>query len=393
VSISRILFVTHSPIENCYGASTSLRLLLENYSSSEADLVVPRSIRRRRDLTSLARQFPAVRNVYELSVPVDFGAIGIKLGLAGQAHRALHRAYWQWDRVRFRELIRRNHYDLIHFNSPVLHEMIEPGMPAITHIRDILRGRSSHVIDKLAAGAGLVFIDVATRHPFESALDRTPSIVLNNPIEMSGISDHSGISHPRLTPSTTVYSVIGRVFDYKGVDFVIEAFREGAAEDSLLLVVGSGGDAKYDARCRSAAGNDPRVVFWGEDEDVKKIYASTHYVVRGDPQGCIGRTVYEGLYSGCHVIMPGLGEPDFLFEADRFRDRIHLYRSRDVRSLSAVFKSCQPLTGTSRVGLSNVADYVREFTAFLTQCVEDGVDARPIKPGAEAPDHQVSALQ
>jgi glycosyltransferase involved in cell wall biosynthesis len=390
VSISRILFVTHAPIENVYGASTSLRLLLENYASCEADLVVPRSIRRRRDLASLAMQFPAVRNVYELSVPVDFTAIGIRLALVGQAHQVLHRAYWQWDRLRFRELTRRNRYDLIHFNSPVLHEMIEPGMPAITHIRDILRGRSSHVIDKLAGGAGLVFIDLATRRPFEPILGRTPSIVLNNPIDMSRISDGPGISHPRLKPSTTVYSVIGRIFEYKGVDFIIEAFRQGASEDSLLLIVGSGGDAKYDPRCRSIAGDDPRVVFWGEDGDVRKIYASTHYVVRGDPQGCIGRTVYEGLYSGCHVIMPGLGEPDFLFEADRFRDRILLYQSRDVRSLADVFKSCRPLTGTSRVGLSNVGDYVREFTAFLNQCFEETVEAGSIKPNA-ASARQVSA--
>jgi glycosyltransferase involved in cell wall biosynthesis len=375
MTVRRILFVSHAPIENRYGASTSLRLLLENYASNDADLVVPRSIRRRSDLSGLAAQFPAVQNVYELSVPIDFGVLGLKLPFAGQAHQLLHRAYWQWDRLRFRELIKLNNYDLIHFNSPVLHPMIEPGLPAITHIRDIIVDSQSPVIDKLARGAGLVFIDTTTRRPFERVLDRIPSIVLNNPVDMTTISSQPGISHPRLTPSTTVYSIIGRVYEHKGVDLVIQAFREGASEDSLLLIVGDG-DARYGARCRSIAENDPRIVFWGEDDDVKKIYASTHYVVRGDPQGCIGRTVYEGLYSGCQVVMPGLGEPDFLFEADRFRDRILLYRSRDIRSLSTLIKSCKRPSTENRVGLSNVGEYVRDFTDFLGRCLEESVDAR-----------------
>ena len=249
------------------------------------------------------------------------------------------------------------------------------GLPAITHIRDIIVDSQSPVIDKLARGAGLVFIDTTTRRPFERVLDRIPSIVLNNPVDMTTISSQPGISHPRLTPSTTVYSIIGRVYEHKGVDLVIQAFREGASEDSLLLIVGDG-DARYGARCRSIAENDPRIVFWGEDDDVKNIYASTHYVVRGDPQGCIGRTVYEGLYSGCEVVMPGLGEPDFLFEADRFRDRILLYRSRDIRSLSTLIKSCKRPSTEDRVGLSNVGEYVRDFTDFLGRCLEESVDAR-----------------
>ena len=369
MTLKRILFVTHA-LESLYGASTSLRLLLRNYASIEADLVVPRSLRHPRDLVATAAPYAAVRNVYELSLPIDFDLVGIKRGGLGRTHDLINRAYWQFDRSRFRDLVKRQSYDFIHLNSPVLHKVIDPGMPTIAHIRDIILDAQSPVIDKLAMGSGLVFIDMTTRRPFERVLDRVPSTVLNNPIDMSDISEYSGLSHPKLTPSTTVFSIIGRVSEIKGVEFVIQAFKDGAHDNSLLLIVGDGSPS-YVARCKAAAGGDSRIVFWGEESDIKKIYASTHHVVRGDPHGCIGRTVYEGLYSGCDVIMPGLGEPNFIFDPERFEDRILLYRSRDVGSLSALFASRSTRGPQKRIGTSNVGEHVSSFDSFLDQCLEN----------------------
>lgn len=364
----KILFVTHA-LEGLYGSATSLRLLLEHYTGVEADLVLPRSFRRSRDLNAIAACFPSVRRVYELSLPVDLHVVGIKRSVPEMLYGAAHWLSWQRDRARFRDIIERNGYDVVHFNSPVLHRVIEPGMPALTHMRDIILAPHSPVIDKLSNGLGIVFIDAATRKPFERVEGRTHSITLNNPIHMSDVGQYVGeFHHPRITANTAVFSILGRVSPIKGVELVIRAFKQGAGDDALLLIVGDG-PKDYVAHCRTLADNDPRIVFWGEEANAKKIYAATDYVVRGDPQPCIGRTVYEGLYCGCRVIIAGLGAPDFIFEAERFRDCVELYRAGDAASLATVFASCTGKKVPTRQYLSNVEAYVRAFDGFLDECL------------------------
>ncbi len=364
----KILFVTHT-LEGCYGAATSLKLLLEHYRGVEADLLVPRSFQHPRDLNAFAAPFPSIRRVYELSLPVDLGLLGIKRSVPDKVHGVAHWLNWQRDRARFRNILDSNAYDVVHFNSPVLHQMVQPGMPAVTHMRDIIIDPNSPVIDKLAGGLGIIFIDAATRKPFEHALRHTHSTTLNNPIHMSDVGRYEGeFRHPRLGAYTTVFSMIGRVSEIKGAALAIKSFRQGAGEDTLLLIVGNG-PKDYVAYCRVLAGQDPRIVFWGEEDNVKKIYASTDYIVRGDPQPCIGRTVYEGLYSGCGVIMPGLGAPEFLFEAERFHDSVKFYRAGDPLSLATVFASCIGKKIAQRKYLSNVTEYVGAFDKFLGECL------------------------
>ncbi len=364
----KILFVTHA-LEGLYGSATSLRLLLEHYSDIEADLVLPRSFRHSRDLNAIAARFAAVQRVYELSLPVDLDVVGIKRSAPEMLYGAAHWLNWQRDRVRFRDLIEQNRYDVVHFNSPVLHRMVEADIPAVIHMRDIILDPQSPVVDKLSNGLGIVFIDAATRKPFERVASRMHAITLNNPMHMSDVGQYAGVfRHPRLTANTTVFSMLGRVAPIKGVELVIRAFRQGAGDDALLLIVGDG-PKDYVAHCRSLTENDPRIVFWGEEENAKKIYAATDYVVRGDPQPCIGRTVYEGLYCGCRVIMAGLGAPDFIFEADRFHDCVELYRAGDAGSLAAVFALCTGKKILARQYLSNVEAYVQAFDRFLDECL------------------------
>jgi glycosyltransferase involved in cell wall biosynthesis len=364
----KILFVTHA-LEGLYGSATSLRLLLEHYSGIEADLILPRSFRHSRDLNTIAARFPSVRSVHELSLPVDLDVVGIKRSKAELLYGAAHWLNWQRDRVRFRDLIAQRGYDVVHFNSPVLHRMVEPGMPALTHMRDIILDPNSPVVDKLSNGLGIVFIDAATRKPFERVIDCVQSITLNNPMHMSDVGQYAGgFRHPRITANTTVFSMLGRVSPIKGVELVIRAFRQGAGDDALLLIVGDG-PKDYVAQCRTQAGADPRIVFWGEEANAKKIYAATDYVVRGDPQPCIGRTVYEGLYCGCRVIMAGLGAADFIFEADRFQESVELYHAGDSGSLAKVFASCTGKKILARQYLSNVEEYVRAFDGFLDKCL------------------------
>lgn len=363
----KILFVTHT-LEDLYGAATSLRLLLQNYSGIEADLLLPRSLRHPRDLAATAAQFGSIRRAYEISMPVDLGLLGIRRGLADMAHGVAHWLAWQRDRSVYRKLLQENQYDILHFNSPVLHHMVLPGSPFVMHMRDIIIDAESPVVDKLAQGAGIIFIDAATRQPFTRVEGVLHAVTLNNPIDMRAVQSAAPLDHPQLRRATTVFSMIGRISELKGVSLVIEAFRRGAGKDDALLVVGAGPE-KYMSHCRTVAGEDPRVIFWGEERDIKRAYASTDYVIRGDPQPCVGRTIYEGLYSGCRIIMPGPPETDLIFEAKRFHDAIKFYAPNSKASLTSIFAACSGKKVSGREYRSNIGDYVKAFDSFIASCI------------------------
>jgi glycosyltransferase involved in cell wall biosynthesis len=370
VKPKRILFVTHA-LESVYGAATSLRLLLENYSGVEADLLLPRSFRHPRDLDTTAARFPVVRRAYEISMPVDLGLLGIRRGWADMAHGAAHWLGWQRDRAAYRQILRDGNYDIVHFNSPVLHHMVPPGLLAVTHMRDIIIDPGSPVIDRLANGRGIIFIDTTTRQPFARREGSMHAVTLNNPIDMRDVVTARALQHPRLKPGTTVFSMIGRISELKGVSLVIEAFRQGAGADAALLIVGSGPES-YVAHCRALAADDPRILFWGEEQNIKCVYAATDYVVRGDPQPCVGRTVYEGLYAGCRVLMPGPGAADMIFEAEKFQDAIVFYAPRNTGALAATFAAQHGLKAQNRKYRSNVDSYIEAFDRFADDCIAGG---------------------
>lgn len=363
----KILFVTHA-LEGVYGAATSLRMLLENYPGIDADLLLPRSFLHPPDLEAIARRFPSVRRAYELSMPTDLGLLGIRRGLADMAHGAAHWLAWRRDRARYERLMREEKYDIVHFNSPILHHMVLPGIPAVIHMRDIILDAQSTVVDKLADSRGIVFIDAATRHPFARRESSMRAITLNNPFDMRGVATAEPFRHASVDTAKTIFSMIGRVSEIKRVALVIEAFRRNAGPDVMLLIVGSG-PQNYMAHCRIIAGGDPRIIFWGEEKNIMGLYALTDYVVRGDPQPCVGRTVYEGLYAGCRVIMPGPGEPGMVFEAERFSDSIFWYAPGDKAMLARVFAACGGKKVGAREYRSNVADYVQTFDGFMDACL------------------------
>ena len=178
-----------------------------------ADLLLPRSLRHPRDLAATAARFASIRRAYEISMPVDLGLLGIRRGLADMAHGAAHWLAWQRDQAAYRQILRDGNYDIVHFNSPVLHRMVLPGLPAVTHMRDIILDSTSPVIDKLADGAGIIFIDGATRRPFARREGRMKAVTLNNPIDMRAVAQARALPHPRIGAATTVFSMIGRVSD------------------------------------------------------------------------------------------------------------------------------------------------------------------------------------
>jgi glycosyltransferase involved in cell wall biosynthesis len=365
--VKKVLVVTHDA--GNYGASRSLQLLVNHWDDAMIDLIVARRLLGGFPMCDIRRRFHTnVRRILKFHLPLDYcyrGKPGPPVVL--RLYRRVLQVLWRANEARFARIVQEGGYDLVHFNSLVLHELISDRYPCTVHIREIFDGSSSSAIRSLQKARGVIFIDEATRQSF-SGVPLPPSVVLNNPIDMTPLSSYSpaDAARPDLDPGVhTVFAVIGRITSDKGTDFIIRSFRKVRADHARLVVVG-GGDRSFVARTRRAASGDRRIIFWGEEPDILKIYRVSDYILRGEPYPCIGRTVYEGLYAGAHVIIPGT--PDTfhgLFERDRFTDRVHLYAPRDEQELTATLQVCAGTKPRSRAFSSNVEEHVRWFREFV----------------------------
>jgi len=364
----RALFITHDA--GFYGASRSLQLLLRNYPGIEIDLIVARRVIGGYRMVDLRERFgKQVRSLRKFHLPIDYcyrGKPANRLLLA--AYRLLLRLFWMFDRHRLAHVIDAGGYDFIHLNSLVLHGLINRAHPFILHVREVYDGSNPAALQSARQARGLIFIDEATRKPFRD-LGLTNSIILNNPIDMIPATAYRDYRPSRkdVKPDVhTVFSMIGVASEDKGTRFVIQTFMKMRHTDARLLIVG-GRERPALARYRRIARSDPRVIFWGEEPDIMKVYAITDYVLRGEEFPCIGRTVYEGLYAGCRVIIPGSDDsPPPLFEYDTFRDAIFMYAPRNDNALRGLFNRLAGEKIRERKLRSNVDAYVRSFHEFVS---------------------------
>src|SRR5512139_2463006 len=368
------LFITHDTSH--YGASRSLQLLLGRYRGAEVDLLVQRPVGRKPDQVELRARFGGrIRNIYGAYLPFDpcyqYGRKELRWRIALKLYDLLLRSR---DRKRVAGIIDAGNYDFIHLNSLVLNPLIDRGHRFILHMRDVYDGSNPAAVEQVRKASGVIFIDEATRAPFRDVPLRR-SIVLNNPFDMSGVAAYRDFrpSVPDLDPSRhTVFSVIGVASEQKGTGFIIRTFLKLRNDDARLLVVG-GREADALAGYRRLASGDRRVIFWGEEKDIAKVYAISDYVLRGEAFPCIGRTVYEGLYAGCRVIVPGdRSAPPPMFEMDAFSGSIHFYRPRNEQELLALFERLSGDTVRDRLLRSNLDAYVRDFTAFAADVTGTG---------------------
>ena len=362
------LFITHD-VGN-YGASKSLQSLLRHYEEARVGLIVQKALTRKHDLDSLKTDFGRnIESVRDFHLPFDFC---FKHRPKRSFHRFLQKCavdtLWRCSRGNLYEFIESGGYDFIHLNSLVLHQIMDDRYAFFIHIREIFDGINLGVYDSLRRAKGIIFIDEDTFQPFAGR--KLPHhIILNNPFDMTPLS---GYSPEKLGPryaglaECTVFSLLGRIEEGKGVDFIIRCFKETGGANMRLLIVGDG-ERQYVKRCRNIAGSDKRILFWGEEPDIFGIYRVSDYILRGEAFRCIGRTIYEGLYSGCSVIVPSEQEDGkHMFEYAKFRDSIYFYPPRDHAKLITLLNDLSKSKVIDRVYRTNVPEYVAAFGDFVS---------------------------
>lgn len=361
-----LLFVTHTLDPG--GARRSLRELIRNYRDIVCDLVVPR-VSTMTDAEIRELFGPNVRNIYRYWLPFELCYRGrAKFRVAGPRWLA-YALLWKAESARFHRFARR--YHAIHLNSTVLHPMIDPRLPFVIHVREIIDRDFSRVRRNVAKARGAIFIDEATRAPFEPAMPRR-SIVLNNAVDMTGVGALPRDAASRLggdPAKLTIVAIIGSLMPEKGVDRVIRAFRTTPHPDLRLVIVGSGTPGE-EAMLRALARDDRRIVFWGFESRIDPIYAMADYVVRGEAYACVGRTIYEALYAGCGVVIPGSVAEHTMFEYERFRSRVHFYTPGDEGRLREVFDARANHKMIDKHGSSNTDEHVRAFDRFVRAAVQ-----------------------
>jgi glycosyltransferase involved in cell wall biosynthesis len=361
----KVLFITHDAA--LYGASKSLQPIVRGFADDLVDLMVSLRFIDNVQVSELRDRFGShLRRIYRYFLPFDRDYKG-KDPRRGRSAivSAAREALWKMQRSRVRRIFHEEQYDVIHLNSLTLHRLVDDAHEFYIHVREIYDGSDDGVYQSLQAARGVIFIDDATRKPFEH-LHLRRSMVLNNPVDMTSVDQHRQIAVSGGSVSNKViFALIGKLSENKGTIFIIETFRMLAAQHAELLIVGNGeGDSL--AQCKRAAGGDARVHFLGEEPDIAKVYAAADYILRGEAYPCVGRTVYEGLYAGCEVIVPGNTEAaSGFFEIDRFKESIHFYDPRHQQSLLNQLERHADRKVPRKRGLSNVTEYLQQFRTFL----------------------------
>ena len=361
------LFVTHN--YGLYGASQSLQLLLNNQNEFDVTLVIPRKkILSQEETKRISHQFGVEHTkIKQFFLPWTNCFEGRKTDFRSGLLIDLKNLLWKANKNRFYRFLSSGGYDFIHLNSIVLCEMITDGYPFVIHIRELLIDYFNKVLNHVHKAKGVIFIDDSVVNPFLS-VNLKNGIVLSNPVDMRFCNKYQHVDQP--FDGQIVITMIGRIEEGKGVDFIIKAFKNTKSDLVRLLIVGDKGDGfhgDYMSHCRELATGDKRILFWGEEKDICKIYAFSDYVIRGEINFRMGRSILEALYSDCHIVIP-CSDPKVIAENNelsKFPEKVHYYSPRNMESLSAVFSRLPDRKIVKSNFASNMNEYVYGFNEFI----------------------------
>lgn len=102
-----------------------------------------------------------------------------------------------------------------------------------------------------------------------------------------------------------------------------------------------------------------------------KIYSITDYIIRAEAFFTIGRTVYEGLYSGTGLIIQGT-EKELLNikEYNKYKGKIYSYIPRDIQQFKQVLHMIQGKKIYHSRAVSNADNYSKKFNRYIDRVLK-----------------------
>lgn len=376
----KALFILHEGIF-IYGANRSIAGVLQNLSY-DYDLMICRSFTKRVNKTELRELMGKhLRNIYEVWMPRYRCQYYDKVSMFRECSHIVNNVLALFAAGRRKRLIRAGGYDYVHLNSLVLYPVIDAHASYVIHAREIINPQYRRIgkfISALRTAAGIIYIDEATRIPIEALMHGNRKLVLNNPFDMThiaGVDYEESLRQFGVSSENTIFAMLGQVGDNKGSKFVLRAFMRHENPNSRLLIVGNH-DHAYGRECEKMTDKDSRIIYCGELKNTGSVYRISDYIIRGEPQFCIGRTIYEGLFSGAGVIIPGRNEDIVKMQAgEELQDRICFYEPESERSLAERIDHCSHQKQKDREFRSNIDHYMEQYNKFIDRVVSDKKEA------------------
>lgn len=371
----KALFVLHEGIF-IYGANRSIAGVLQNLEY-DYDLLVCKSFTRKVDEAELRRLLGKhLQNIYMVWMPRYRCQYYDRVSFFSECSHIVNNAIAFFCKGKRKRVIREGNYDYVHLNSLVLFPLIDDTARYVIHAREIIDPqyrRLGQFVKALERAAGVIYIDEATRIPIEAVMRNNRTMVLNNPFDMTWVAKadyEESLKKCGVTHKHTIFAMLGQVVDKKGSQFVIRSFMRHDNPDSRLLIVGNNEHA-YGHKCRKTAESDGRVIFCGEMKNTESIYRVSDYIIRGESQFCIGRTIYEGLFAGAGVIIPG-HKTDLakMQSGEELREKIHFYEPGSEEALAEVIQQCSCVKQKNREFRSNIGNYMKQYNRFIHEMTE-----------------------
>lgn len=372
----KALFVLHES-KFIYGANRSIAGLLKNLDY-DFDILICKSLTQKineREIRELLGKH--LKRIYICWLPQyrchTFDKISIISELSHLTNNFMALIY----SIKREIIIKQGNYDYVHLNSIVLFPVIDDNAVYIIHNREIINSSYYNIkklVKKISKARGIFCIDVATKNSLKQVFPEERAIIINNPFNMLSLKDVSyeeNLLKYGLNAENTIFAMLGQVTEIKGVKLVIQAFMKQHNEKSRLLIVGNYNHS-YGRECEKMSKGDKRVIFCGELKDTRGIYRISDYILRGDPQFCIGRTIFEGLYAGCGVITPGcMNDLQIFPEGKKFEERIFFYTPQSEEDLSGIIEKQTKYKQIDRKLYSNTKEYAERFNRYINGMIND----------------------
>lgn len=382
----KCLLISHVLLTGIYGGATSLRTFLQHQNFLDIDVVLPLFIfnifRWPKLIRQNLRMLPhSINKVYFLPLPWSRCYEGSQTSRKAVAAYTLNNIIAYFFEPILRIIFKQKQYRFIYLNSLALNKLISAQYKTLVHVREVLSDHSPllpKTIDNLKKAAGLIFIDKRTQYAFKKHTmncSRPFECIINNPVDMSKARHLRQKKQQLINTSKsyrqeeTIFSYIGSISKLKGIEFIIKAFITAKPTRAKLFVVGSDNNSYFNY-CKLLAADNPSIKFLGElqSDAMMEIYAASDYVLRGDPDFRIGRTVYEALYAGCNVILPEYSLDDMMDpELSHFDNELIFYKPRDSKSLAEALKNAAEKNKKSNyTGPSgNISEHCQNVKSFI----------------------------
>lgn len=393
----KVLIISHVPWESTYGAGTSLRLHVKALDSDiiennlEIDFIDPLSIKkafRKARLWSRAKTPPfAAHDMFLLPTSKNYeGYASENKRIKNTIFNLIYWSLWIAGSVRLMFILRKK-YDIVHLNSVVLAptaRLIKKNSQGrkprvIMHVREFLKQPLTEKDKRyLLSVDQFICIDAPTKERLYRAIGADIFVhakVIANPFTTSGRREFSELLDIGNRDGVK-FCMIGSLSMVKGVSLVAQAFLDANLENCILFFVGEGEER---SNLEFFANKTPETIkLLGTLNNVSEngIYNNIDVVLRGDPSFRTGRTVFEALYAGCIVVMPGttddLKRDEHLFQ---FQKQIVLFDPGSLASCSEALVQAACLVRASKSrpkpAKNNLAIYRKSILSLYAKVMAD----------------------